>query len=226
MKKVAILLLGSCLGNTALAGGKADPMLGSVIINELERRSDRRESAIDMEAWLGHDIDKLWVKLERSAEAGSTEEAALQLLYSRAVAPFWDLQTGLRRQFNDSDTFDALVLGVQGLAPFNIETDAALFVDDDGIVTAEIELGYELRFTQQWILEPEITLLAHSETDRERALGSGLAEVETALRLFYYPQREWAPYVGLAWHRTLGDQRDFAETAQSEQWVIGLRGWF
>lgn len=226
MKKVAILLLGSCLGNTALAGGKADPMLGSVIINELERRSDRRESAIDMEAWLGHDIDKLWVKLERSAEAGSTEEAALQLLYSRAVAPFWDLQTGLRRQFNDSDTFDALVFGVQGLAPFNIETDAALFVDDDGIVTAEIELGYELRFTQQWILEPEITLLAHSETDRERALGSGLAEVETALRLFYYPQREWAPYLGLTWQRTLGSQRDFAETAQSEQWVIGLRGWF
>ena len=115
-------------------------------------------------------------------------------------------------------------------APDKVPPDALnlgwVEVDDDGMVTAEIELGYELRFTQRWILEPEITLIAHSETDRERSLGSGLAEVETALRLFYYPQREWAPYVGLAWHRTLGDQRDFAETAQSEQWLIGIRGWF
>ena len=65
-------------------------MLGSVIINELERRSDQRESAVDMDIYHSHDIDKLWVKLERSAEAGSTDEAALQLLYSRAIAPFWD----------------------------------------------------------------------------------------------------------------------------------------
>ena len=226
MNKVAILLLSTCVGSATLAGGKADPVVGNVIINELERRSDQRESAVDMEAWVGHDIDKLWVKLERSAEAGSTEKAALQLLYSRAVAPFWDLQTGLRRHMDDGKTGNALVIGVQGLAPFNIETDAALFIDDEGMVTAEIELGYELRFTQQWILEPEITVIAHSETDHKRSLGSGLAEIETALRLFYYPQREWAPYVGLAWHRTQGSQRDFSETEQREQWVIGLRAWF
>jgi hypothetical protein len=52
---------------------------------------------LDAQAWYGGDIDKLWLKMEAHGEfAGEFEGAELQALWSRAITPFFDLQTGVR----------------------------------------------------------------------------------------------------------------------------------
>ena len=50
----------------------------------------------DAQAWIGQDLNKFWLKLEGEYLDGKTTEAEVQALYSRAVAPYWDLQLGWR----------------------------------------------------------------------------------------------------------------------------------
>ena len=226
MKKHYVLCA-ALLTGPALAGGKADPVLAKFMVDEVEQRSDQQQ-AFSLQGWLGTDLNKLWLKAEREAHDGSTESAELQLLYSRAIAPYWDLQGGLQRSFSEDGSDDSVVIGIQGLAPYHFEVDAAVFINDQAELSAELELSYELRLTQRWILEPEITLEAAAQGDSEN--GAGLRREEHALRLYYYPEREWAPYIGAVWQQLYGDTADIAQRRgnprQQEQFVVGVRAWF
>lgn len=72
------------------AGSKDDPLLASLSFDELERRDAGSEESLnwDAQAWVGKDLDKLWIKSEGEREAGVTTEAQWQFLYHRAVSPF------------------------------------------------------------------------------------------------------------------------------------------
>lgn len=225
----ALIALALATPTAALAGGKANPLLGKLMINEWERRSDHNQ-ALHLEAWVGIDTHKLWLKAERDASNGSTEHAELQVLYSRAIAPFWDFQTGLSRELEDGNQDDRLVVGVQGIAPYHVDIEAALLIGQQAELVAELELSYELRLSQAWVLKPELQLRAAAQHSANSALGAGLRQWQPALRLYYYPRREWAPYVGVIWHRRSGDSADYArergEPRAQEQFAVGLTAWF
>jgi copper resistance protein B len=184
----------------------------------------------DAQGWTGGDINRFWWKSE--GEGGSRlEEAEVQLLYSRAIRPFWDLQAGVRQTVRPDlkDTTD-LVLGVQGLAPHWFEIDAAAFLSTEGDLSARIEAEYDQRLTQRWILQPraEVTLAASDVPEVE--VGSGLSSLELGLRLRYEIRREFAPYVGFEWTRRFGETRDLVEAgggeAEDVRFVVGLKAWF
>ena len=50
------------------------------------------------------------------------------------------------------------------------------------------------------------------------------------MRLYYYPEQEWAPYIGAVWQQLYGDTADIAQRRgnprQQEQFVVGVRAWF
>jgi copper resistance protein B len=79
-------------------------------------------------------------------------------------------------------------------------------------------------------LEPTIELNAYGKQDRERGLGSGLADVSAQLRLRYEIRREFAPYIGIVWERKFGETKDLArsagEDANDVAFVAGVRYWF
>jgi hypothetical protein len=132
-----------------------------LIAERLEYLAADDEDALVWEAqgWVGTDMDKLWVKTEgEHVDGEGTEEAELQLLYSRAVSPFWDLQAGARQDLQPSPNRSHLVIGAQGLAPYWFEVDTALFLSDEGKLSARLEAEYELRLTQRLILQPRIEL--------------------------------------------------------------------
>ena len=54
--------------------------------------------------------------------------------------------------------YNAGVMGVQGLAPYLYEVDAALFVSHRGGVTARVEAELDQRITQRLILQPRADL--------------------------------------------------------------------
>lgn len=209
-----------------------DPLLWLVRAHEFELRDGRHgaELAWDAEAWLGHDLHKLWFKSEGAREDGEFHEPEMQLLYSRALAPFWDLQAGWRRDTGPGPDRDWAALGIYGLAPYFFETDAALFVSPSGRVSFRVEAEYELLLTQRLILTPKLELTLHSEDDPRRGIGSGFSEIESGLRLRYEFRRELAPYLGLSWERRLGESGRLArrggEPVDDLQAVLGLRFWF
>ncbi len=231
--KIKTLLRATLLAIAATpvhAGGKADPLLGKFIIEHWEQRSDEQQSNLTVQGWLGYDHHKLWLKAERDGRAGGTEHGELQLLYRRAVAPHWDLHSGLRREFSEQELRDQFVIGIQGLAPFHLEVDASLYLDEQAQLNAELELSLEWRLSQQWVLEPEIKLALAAQGDDATGDDSGLRTWNSSLRLYYYPQRQWAPYIGLLWQRQDGGTADepgqTRNRQQREQWLLGLRAWF
>lgn len=218
----------SAISDSAIAGAKDDPLLTKVMIDQLElRESDGDDPRVlEGQGWIGKDLDKLWIKAEAERTGGETEEGELQALYSKAVAPFWDVQVGLRKDFQPAPDRSWAVIGLQGLAPYFFEVDAALFIGESGRTAIRLEAEYELLFTQQLILTPEIEANFYGQNDPATGTGSGLSNVEIGLRLRYEIRREVAPYVGVNWVRSYGTTADFAEDIEDTQLVVGVRAWF
>lgn len=224
------LLLGHV--SPALADGKDDPLLTKVLIDQFEKRNTDGSDplVLDGQAWIGRDLQKLWLKTEIERVDNETEEAELQALYSHAIAPYWDLQLGLRQDFQPSPSRSWAVFGFQGLAPYFFEVDTALFIGESGRTALRLEAEYQLLFTQKLILTPDVKVNFYGQNDKDLSIGSGLSDVEAGLRLRYEIRREFAPYIGVNWNKSFGNTADFArdqgEDTDDHQWVIGLRAWF
>jgi copper resistance protein B len=225
---VALLAVSSI----AVGAGADDPLLTKVMIDQLEWREADGDNPVVLEAdaWIGKDLHKLWFKADVEHVSDELEEANLQALYSRAIAPYWDFQIGWRHDFKPKPTRDWLAVGFKGLAPYFFEVDATAFVGEAGQIAANLNAEYEFMFTQRVVLSPEIDLNFYREKDPEHGIGSGLSDMQAGLRLRYEIRREFAPYVGVNWVKKFGGTADFArdegEPTSDVQLVAGIRAWF
>ena len=190
----------------------------------------------DAQFWYGGDIDKFWLKTEGEGEfGGEFEGVEIQALWSRAIDPWFDLQAGARQDFGSGPDRTHLVLGVQGLAPYWFEVEGAVFLSTKGDVTARAEVEYDLRLTQQLILQPLLEADFSLQDVPELGLGSGLTTAEVGARLRYelFPRGGLAviaPYVGVEYERAFGGTADFRRAAGEDAggWrlLLGVRTWF
>ncbi|KKW93509.1 MULTISPECIES: copper resistance protein B [Sphingobium] len=183
------------------------------------------------EGWFGGDINRFVVKSEGEGSFRRDIDAAeMQALYSRAIDPYWNLQIGVRQDFGSGPGRTYAVVGVEGLAPYWFETDAALFVSNKGDLLARVEGYYDQRITQRLVLQPRAEIAFAAQDIPESRIGSGVSAAELGLRLRYEMRREFAPYVGLSWERRIGDTARFArlagEDVESTSFVAGIRFWF
>ena len=210
---------------------------GKLLFDLLEYRptSNDKEILYDAEFWYGGDFNRLWVETEgeHSLEGGEGDLERLDLYYARFISPFWDFRVGVGLQSlygESSENRTYAVVGFQGLAPYWFEVDANLRVDTDGKVSADLEVEYDLLFTQRLILQPRFeTLVAFSDIP-EVGIWSGLNNIELGARLRYEIRREFAPYVGVSWISYFGDAKDALKAAGEDtsvvDLVVGLRMWF
>lgn len=205
----------------------------AIIIERLEAGFDDDDETYSWHAqgWYGGDIHRFWWKSEgEGAFENEVEDAELQLLYSRAVTPYYDLQAGVRQSYIDDEDRTDLVVGVQGLAPYWFEVGAAAFVSTEGDVRARAEAEYDLRLTQRLILQPAAELNFAVQDIPDLDIGAGLTDANVGVRLRYEFSRSFAPYIGVEWTSALGETRDIRESlgadTQSTRAVIGLRALF
>ncbi len=183
----------------------------------------------DLQGWQGTDYHKVWVKLEGSDELKTRAgESELQVLYSRAVAPFWDFQIGARYDnfYSPGITNDRFlgVIGFQGLAPYWFDLEPALFVSDKGDVSARITGTYDLLFTQHLILQPRLEINAALTDVPQFGVTKGVNNFQLGLRLRYEITREFAPYIGIAQQSNFS--RTGAKVVNNVSLITGLRWWF
>ena len=184
----------------------------------------------DMQGFYGGDVDKLWFKSEGEGSFGEApEQIEIQALWSRAIGPFFDLQAGVRQDFAGPNRTH-LALGVQGLAPYMFEIDAAAFLSHKGDLTARIEGEYDHRLTQKLITQPRAEINLSAQDIPELGVGAGIENIEVGLLLRYEIKPEFAPYIGVEQEWKTGKSRDFAiargEDASVTNYVIGIRFWF
>ena len=212
------------------AGGQKNLFLMS---DRLEGQSDDGKASLlwDAQGRYGGDLNKLWIKSEGDYDfdADEVEDAEIQALWSRAIAPYFDVQAGVRHDVQPGGLTHGVV-GVQGLAPYWFEVDAAAFVSEQGDLTARLEAEYELLLTQRLVLQPRAELELAAQRVVERELGAGLTGLDLGVRLRYEILPELAPYVGVEWQSALGETADMAEASGSDAsrtaFVAGLRMWF
>jgi copper resistance protein B len=228
------LVVSSCvfIFSNAFAGGNDNPLLLMVNFEEFEWRDTADGDALAWrgDIWLGKDRDKALLKTRGETTSDATEEFELQLLYSRAVSRYWDLQLGWRGDFQPVEQRDWAVVGVQGLAPGFIETELAAFIGESGRASARARGAYEMLLTNRLMLEPELEINWYGKDDLANGVGSGISTLEAGLRLRYLIRRELAPYIGFAWEKAFGDTRRLIEAEGGKssdlQVLAGLRFWF
>lgn len=206
---------------------------GSGVLNQNEWRTGSGSGAYrwDGEAWYGNDWNRIWVKSEGSlnATAGTFDEAQVQGLFSRAVTRFFDVQGGMRYDMGPGPSRAWLAAGIEGLAPLYWNVGLSAFVSDAGHAAARFE-GYDnLTLTQRLFLQPQFELNAYTKPDPARAIGSGLSDIDTGVRLRYEVRRQLAPYIGLIYQSALGSTADGARRAHRPvsrfQFTAGIRLW-
>lgn len=184
----------------------------------------------DLQGYYGGPTSRFWYKSEGEGAFGQRADSAeFQALYSRAIAAFFDVQAGIRQDITGPDTTYA-VLGIQGLAPYMFELDAALFLSHRGDLTARIEAELDQRITQRLIIQPRAEFNLAAQDVPELGIGAGLDSVEIGVRLRYEIVREFAPYIGVeqSWRvgRGAGFARASGDDPRSTSFVLGVRLWF
>ena len=204
----------------------------SLLVDNLEvmRTKDKTFAEYDLQAWYGRTYDRVVLKAEGEADDGKLEAARTELLWGHAVAVYWDTQLGVRYDSGEGPGRSWLAFGVQGLAPYWFEVDAAAYVGEEGRTALRLDVSYDLLLTQKLVLQPKIETDFYGKSDTERGLGSGLSDVSVALRLRYELRREFAPYVGIERVSKFGETANIARAAGKDagetRLLAGLRFWW
>lgn len=230
----------SLFAPTVMAKARHDMMVESggqpfhqVMFNLAEYQSSQGRDGYrwDGEAWFGGDIDRLWLKGEgEGALHRGIDSAQVQALYSHAIGPYFNLQAGVRHDFQPSPDRTYATIGFEGLSPYMFEVEGALFLSTKGDLLGRLDGYYDQRITQRLILQPRVELNLSAQDVPETRLGTGLTDAELGLRLRYEIRRQFAPYVGVSYVAQTGRTADFTRAAGKDpattSFVAGVRLWF
>jgi len=202
-----------------------NPLNRSVLLDRLESYdADGDPVAWDLDAWVGRDLTKLWIRSDGERRDGDTEQADVEILWGKSFAPWWELLAGVRHELEPRPEETSAAFGVRGTAPYRLDVEATAYLGEGGSSALRVETHYEVLVTNRWILRPELDLAWYGQSDASRGRGAGLAEGELGLRLRYEIRREVAPYVGVVLARKFGRTADFAAgDADDTSLVAGVR---
>jgi len=187
-----------------------------VLETDLSRHNGVDSGSWDLDGWVGGDMNRLWLKSEGEIIDGKTDKAEVWAMYGRNIATDWDAQAGIRydakpeRPGARAHTY--LAGGVTGLAPYFFETQAHLFVRDDGAVSARLRQETEWLVTQRLILRPRLEINLNTRKDPVAGLGAGITDASLGLQARYEFRREFAPYIDVTYRQKYGATALFART--------------
>jgi len=212
----------------------AEPVYALFLADELEVQGPDSEVPIawDTLAWIGGNQNRVWLKTEGDLDlASASGEVEAQLLYSRLIAPFWELQVGARADYltNGVDR-GFLVLGLEGLAPYWFEIEPAIFISHRGELSARLVASHDVFITQRLIAQPSIEANLNLQAVPDAFEGAGPTDLIIGARVRYEARREFAPYLGFEYEQLLLDTAtmavDAGSTSRTIRGVAGLRLWY
>ena len=190
----------------------------------------------DIEGWYGGDYNRLWFKSEgqRDTAFKADYDVDFQLLYGRFLWKHYDIQVGGRMEtqsFRGGNVARGMgVIGLQGIVPYNYEFESALFIAQNGAVSARLSYTKDFLLTQRLVLQGRFETNLAIQKVEEFTTGSGLNNLEFGVRLRYEIRREFAPYIGLSLDRSFGETATLVRQQGGDpsqiRFVVGVRMWF
>jgi copper resistance protein B len=205
-----------------------------VLLDQFEGRTNGPDNEFrwDGEAWIGTDMNRLWLKSEGFSDHSVVSDGDQEALYDRPIPrmKYFDAQVGVRADLDSDPSRAWAALGIQGLAPYQFQFAPTLYISDGGHVAGRITGFYDVLLTQRLIAEPEAELNFYSKDDPARKIGSGLSDIDTGVRLRYEISRKFAPYIGFGFNGKYGNSsrytRQAGESTSDLRFVFGVRLWY
>lgn len=201
----------------------------AIQVHQLEWAKPAEQLQLHASAWIGDDDRRIVLRSEIERQSAHQTDQLWSVHMWRPLDPFWNVEAGLawedRADAANSQTW--LSVGLTGLAPYWVDTGIGLLVDRQGYSKLQLSAAYDLRITQDWLLTPDISLIAYGRDRPTQHEWAGLAHLKTGLRLGYQRQRLLIPYVGLTYQQDLGNTaKQRTDTTDAVQGVLGIRFWY
>ncbi len=178
------------------------------------------------ETLIGTDENRMFVEANLNKAESNDPNYDVSALYSRNVAPFWDVQAGVRysedKNNRNSNRIDG-VIGLLGLAPYFFETKAYLYGGENNFWGASFEFDRDLLLTQKLITQPYIDADVVFNDNSDFASRTGLSELKTGIKTRYEISKRIRPFVDIAYQYEKGQKlTTFQEATDSEKgWLYG-----
>ncbi len=230
--KPLLALVVACLPLAAVADMNDEPLLFYFGADNLEWRTDSGADVIawDIESWYGTTRDRVVVRSEGEVDEDETEEFDTVLAWSRGVTAFWNVNAGMRNDWQPGRQRNWAMVELEGTAPGYIETRVSALAGSGGRSSLRLKLATEWFLSQRWKLEPELESNWYSDDDLANGLASGVTDIELALRLKYIVRPNLTPYIGVNLVRQLGDTADLTRanggSPRATQLLAGVAFWF
>ncbi|ARG35583.1 copper resistance protein B [Acinetobacter baumannii] len=179
-----------------------------------------------IETLIGTDENRLFIEANLDKTESNDPKYDVSALYSRNVAPFWDVQAGVRysedKNNSNSDRVDG-VIGVLGLAPYFFETQAYLYGGENNFWGASFEVERDFLLTQKLITQPYLEMDVVFSDDSDYAAKSGLSELKTGIKTRYEITKRIRPFIDVAYQYEKGQKAtSMQEATESEKgWKYG-----
>ncbi len=179
-----------------------------------------------LETLIGTDENRLFIEANSEKSESNDPKYAVSALYSRNVAPFWDVQAGVRysedKNNSSSDRVDG-VIGILGLAPYFFETQAYLYGGENNFWGASFDVDRDLLLTQKLITQPYIEADIVLNDNSDFASKTGLSELKTGIKTRYEITKRIRPFVDVAYQYEKGlKETRFQQATDSEKgWLYG-----
>jgi copper resistance protein B len=201
-----------------------------VLEAEAGRARDGSAQGWDLDGWIGHDDNRLWLKSEKKTFGGYDKKFESQALYGRKVSQFWDGQFGIRHDFNTDfshEQVNYLTAGFEGITPYQFETDAHVFLSEKGNWSARLKQEVDVLITQKLILQPYFEADFFAQDVPQLNVKSGLSELEVGALTWYELNRKFAPYISFRYNSKMFGTRNLAQGqgVRTDNFIcnIGLR---
>ncbi|WP_394998920.1 copper resistance protein B [Acinetobacter sp.] len=175
---------------------------------------------------IGTDENRLFIEANLDKAESNDPKYDVSALYSRNVAPFWDVQTGVRysedKNSPNNNRIDG-VIGILGLAPYFFETQAYLYGGENNFWGTSFEFERDLILTQKLITQPYIEADVVFSDDSDYAAKSGLSELKTGIKTRYEITKRIKPFIDVAYQYEKGQKAtSMQEATDSEKgWKYG-----
>ena len=203
-----------------------------VLADQLEwQASDTGGGALwDAKAWVGGDINRIWIRTEANYQEGAFDDAEGHLLLGRNISRWWTAVGGVRHDFTPGPARTWAAIGLQGLAPQWFDVEVTGYLGESARTALRTEVEYDLLVNDRVVIQTLLELNLYGKSDPDRQIGAGLSSIEFGARVRYEIRRELAPYAGVVWHRKVFETGDLAREAGENvggwRLVMGLRVWF
>ncbi len=175
---------------------------------------------------LGNATDQIMLVTQGGGALGNQiDEVQARLFYGRTVGNA-TLLVGIRQDVTPHPRDTHAIVGVQGNVGTRLGWEAYAFLSDNGRLTGEGQIVYQLPITPRLYLEPRLAVGWSAQSSVAETTRSGFTEGEGTLRLRYSLTPKFNIYTAVVHERLLGPTRRLArasgDTLQSTMAVIGF----